>query len=131
MKLARKLALGIEIMGAYARARWSLRRGGLRGALVELRAPGTAPKSPGLNPVWDGLRLGRAVSRTLALVPAESRCLTQSLVLTRLLAVRGLDSRLVIAVRPGERLAAHAWVEHDGVPLLPDGGATYDELVTL
>jgi hypothetical protein len=55
----------------------------------------------------------------------------RSLVLTRVLARRGIDSRLVIGVHPGERFAAHAWLEHDGAALLPAGGSDFDELVTL
>jgi hypothetical protein len=63
---------------------------------------------------------------------AHSRCcLSQSLVLTRLLAARGLESRLVIGVVPGERFAAHAWVEHEGAPLLPPGTGEFQELVQL
>ena len=43
-------------------------------------------------------------------------CLPKSLVLQRLLAQRGHDAALRIGVRKeGERLAAHAWVEVDGV----------------
>jgi hypothetical protein len=55
----------------------------------------------------------------------------QSLVLTRLLARRGIETRLVIAVRPGERFAAHAWIEHDEVPLLPAIAPGFEELVAL
>jgi hypothetical protein len=64
-------------------------------------------------------------------MPADSRCLMRSLVLTRLLARRGIESRLVISVRPGERFAAHAWVEHDGVALLPADAPQSERLVTL
>ena len=55
----------------------------------------------------------------------------QSLVLTRLLARRGVDSQLAIAVRPGESFAAHAWVEHDGEPLLPPQAPSFEQLVLL
>ena len=83
-----------------------------------------------------GVRLGRAVTRTLRLVPADSRCLMRSLVLTGLLARRGIDSSLVIGVRPEGEFGAHAWVEHDGRPLLPsgatpDGEATFERLVAV
>jgi hypothetical protein len=52
-------------------------------------------------------------------------------VLTRLLARRGVDTQLVIAVRPGERFAAHAWIEHADEALLPAGEPHFEQLVTL
>jgi hypothetical protein len=125
-----KVRLAGEIVSSYARARWRLNRSGLRAAIAEQRA--VAPRHDGaLDGVAVGRGLGRAVRRTLALLPADTRCLAQSLTLTRLLAARGVDSRLVIGVQPGERFAAHAWVEHDGVPLLPPGADQFEELVTL
>ncbi|HEX8067729.1 MAG TPA: lasso peptide biosynthesis B2 protein [Thermoleophilaceae bacterium] len=125
-----KLALAGEVLASYARVRWRLRGAKLPEVLADLRA--APPRRPGLSDaVAGGRRLGRVVSRTLALVPADSRCLVQSLTLTRMLASRGVESRLVIGVRPGERFAAHAWVEHDGMPLLPTGGDRFDELLTL
>jgi hypothetical protein len=45
----------------------------------------------------------------------------RSLVLTALLSRRGIASTLVIGVRPGGEFGAHAWVEHEGAPLLPSG----------
>lgn len=127
---AAKLVLGVEVAATYIRARRSLRNDGLRDTLARLRAVESRGAAAS-DPVASGRRLGRIVSRTLGALPADSRCLSQSLVLTRLLAIRGVDSRLVIAVRPGESFAAHAWVEHDGVPLLPPGSERFEELVTL
>jgi hypothetical protein len=130
LAIGQKLALAAEIAAGYARARLKLRRGGLRPALAALRS--SSPEEPaGGDPVVAGRRLGHAVARTLAVLPADSRCLMRSLVLTALLARRGIDSRLVIAVQPGEAFAAHAWVEHDGVALLPTGAGTFEQLVTL
>jgi hypothetical protein len=117
-----------EIVATYVLVRVVLRRRGLRGALDRLRdAPVTCDRSP----VTPARRLGRVVTRTLEPLPADTRCLMRSLVLTRVLARRGIDTRLVIGVHPGERFAAHAWVEHDGAALLPTGGSDFDELVTL
>jgi hypothetical protein len=130
LAIGRKLALACEIAASYARARVNLRRGGIRGALAALRAVPPSAGGAG-DPVQTGRRLGRAVARTLAVLPADSRCLMRSLVLTELLARRGIDSRLVIAVRPGEQFAAHAWIEHDGTPLLPPEAQQFEELVTL
>lgn len=69
-------------------------------------------------------RLGRAVLRTLRLLPTDSRCLIRSLVLTRLLARRSIPNTLVIGVRKTSEFEAHAWIEHDGQPILPAGEYT-------
>ena len=133
--VATKAALVAEILATYARARWTLKRHGLRATLDSWR---TAPQAAGRKPAQSAIRnlqserrLGRVVSRTLSPLPTDTRCLMRSLVLTRVLARRGIDTRLVIGVHPGERFAAHAWVEHDGAALLPTGGSDFDELVTL
>lgn len=125
----RKLSLAAEIVAAYVEVRWLLRRRGLRSALVALRAP--APAADAHGGVDTGRQLGHAVARTLRVLPANSRCLMQSLVLTKLLVRRGIPTQLVIAVRPGESFAAHAWIEHMGQALLPPGAAPYGQLVTL
>jgi len=50
--------------------------------------------------------------------PLHASCLTRSLVLCRLLHRQGLAAELRIGVnKPGGRFEAHAWVEHEGVPL--------------
>ena len=64
-------------------------------------------------------------TRTLRVLPTNSRCLVQSLVLSRLLATRGIPSTLVIGARSDSTFMAHAWVEHGGYPLLPREG--FDE----
>jgi transglutaminase-like putative cysteine protease len=64
------------------------------------------------------LRLGNGVERTLRALPVDSRCLVKALVLTRMLARRGIDCTFVVGVRARPRFAAHAWVERDGSPLL-------------
>jgi hypothetical protein len=65
------------------------------------------------------VRLGKMVERVLTLLPTDNRCLIRSLVVLRLLGQRGIPARLVIGVRAGGRFGAHAWVEHDGRPVLP------------
>jgi hypothetical protein len=129
MTVRARVALAGEILGTYVGVRRSLRRHDLRQVLAELRAGAPLPASG--EHVATGRRLGRAVRRTLGVLPTDSRCLMQSLVLTRVLARRGIDTRLVIAVRPGERFAAHAWVEHGDQPLLPAGAPAFEQLVTL
>jgi hypothetical protein len=66
-----------------------------------------------------GFRLGSAVDRSLRYLPLDARCLARSLVLTRLLAVRGIPHSLLIGVRGGPDFLAHAWVESGGLALLP------------
>lgn len=126
---ASKIGLAGEILITYVQVRWSLRRHGLRAALRTLRS--TYGSRDPSHPVATGRQLGHAVARTLAILPTDSRCLMQSLVLTRVLARRGIDTQLVIAVRPGERFAAHAWVEHGEEALLPAGAPAFEQLVTL
>ena len=129
-----KARLAAEVVASYVHVRRLMRGRDIREAVVALR-DGTAPGGARVRPPDAALarsrRLARAVMLTLRLQPGDTRCLSQSLVLTRLLARRGIESRLVIGVRPGERFAAHAWVEHGDVPLLPPGRSDFEELVTL
>ena len=124
---ARKAALAAEIVVAYARVRWLLRRQDFPRALELIRATGGEHRAEAATDD----RLAWAVRRTLRRLPADSRCLMQSLVLTRLLARRGRGSRLVIGVTPKERFGAHAWVERDGVPLLPAHSHEFERLAEL
>jgi hypothetical protein len=113
-----------EIVASYVRVRWLLRRGGLPATVDALRGGenrAASRRPPDRAAHVTGIFLGRAVARTLRLLPADSRCLMRSLVLTSLLARRGIASSLVIAVRPAGDFAAHAWVEYEGRPLLPTG----------
>ena len=73
----------------------------------------------------------QAIGRTLRYVPGDSRCLVRSLVLTSLLARRGIDVKFVIGVAPGPEFKAHAWVESDGLPLLPSLDDEHERLVEL
>jgi len=115
---ARQLRLGLEILAAYVRVRWCIARYDLRDAVRQLR---TTRRAGTIERADHGARLGHAVIRTLSVLPTDSRCLMRSLVLTRLLARRGIESTLVIGVAAGPEFLAHAWVECRGVPLLPAG----------
>jgi hypothetical protein len=128
--LAAKVRLALEVAASYSRARLAARRGDIRVALQRLR-PDPAAGEPDALAVAEAHRLARATDRTLRLIPGDSRCLNRSLVLTHLLARRGLHGTLVIGVRPGSSFAAHAWVELDGVPLLPTGDGEFGRLVEL
>lgn len=128
----KRLRLATEIIATYVRARWNLFRRDLSATIGELRRRrDDDATNPCPNPRVLGRRLGRAAEHTLARLPADSRCLMQSLVLSGLLARRGIDSRLVLAVRPGESFAAHAWVECDGQPLLEPADDRFGRLVEM
>jgi hypothetical protein len=123
-----KLRLSAEVLATYCQVRWWMRGQKIEDVVARLREGGRG-RSPGSGgPAEDpvaqrlgALRLGRAVSRTVRLLPTDSRCLVRSLVLTRLLGRRGVPSSLVIGVLSEPQFAAHAWVEHDGAPLLNPG----------
>jgi hypothetical protein len=78
-----------------------------------------------------GVRLGQAMGKTLRHIPFDARCLMRSLVLTRLLAMRGIEASLVIAVRSEPSFKAHAWVEADGVPLIEPAGPPFEVISRL
>ncbi len=132
MNLAARTRLAAEILSDYVQVRRGLRRATLPEVLAELRAVPPQPMALGAGDA-DGLRLARAVVRTLSPLPLDSRCLMRSLVLLRGLARRGVAASLVIAVRPQDSgpLGAHAWVEADGRALLAPAGMQGDRLVTL
>lgn len=113
----RRIALALEILATYVQARWWMHRESLPIALGRLRAAGRIrrPRAPGPG------GYASAVTRTLRLLPTDSRCLVTSLVLVRVLARRGVSTTVLIGVRPGSQFAAHAWVEYQGRALLPPG----------
>jgi hypothetical protein len=134
LKRRERIALAAEVLCAYCMARWSVQRHDLRQVIARLRNEQDGTPA-GIDTSADrhllGLRLGYAVSWILRVLPTDSRCLTRSLVLTKLLARRGLPSSLVIGVSAEPEFAAHAWVEHAGQPLLPAYEARYTRLVEL
>jgi hypothetical protein len=52
-------------------------------------------------------------------------------VLTRLLASRGIQAKLVIGARTTPEFLAHAWVEHNGHAVLDPGEEPFGRLVEL
>ena len=75
-----------------------------------------APRAPLSQP--EAAALGVAVNRAANHVFGPATCLTRSLLLRWLLRRYGTPSDLRIGVRFEEGvLAAHAWVEKDGIPL--------------
>ena len=134
-KLSRleKARLAGEVITGYFRARRALAGTSLPTALDELRAGARADDSVSPEPetLVEAVRLGQVVVRVLRPLPVESRCLMRSLVLTGLLARRGIGSRLVIGVKGGEKFGAHAWVELDRQAVLPAGSNEFERLVDL
>jgi hypothetical protein len=122
--------LATEIVIAYLRAQRELRRRPITGVVERLRSTRSAAP-PGAGELEEALRLGRAVSRTLTLLPGDTRCLRRSLVLLQLLTRRGIPARLVIAARTDPNFLAHAWVEHNGVPVLVPASDSFGRLVEL
>ena len=139
-----RVRLAGEIVLAYVQVRRAIRDEPITGALARLRSPEAVPESPGRPPgevavlapdereqAAHARHLASAVERTLALVPGDTRCLNRSLVLSRLLARRGIPAKLVIGARSAPAFAAHAWVEHDGRPILSPGDAALGRLAEL
>jgi hypothetical protein len=70
------------------------------------------------------MNLARALDSVARRVP--STCLQRALALVWLLRASGLAAVLRIGVRPGAgSLAAHAWVEHEGVVLLDEDASRF------
>jgi len=130
-----KLLLIGEILIVYAVIRLRMRRRDVRELVAEIRAR-AAPSPSGLESGslearLVAARLGNAARRTLQALPTDSRCLVQSLVLLRLLAARGIASKLVIGACSSPQFEAHAWVEHEGQPVLPSGRFQESKLLEL
>jgi len=128
-RLRRRISLAVEILATFVMVRLTMREPDIRRTLERLREGGDAPAAS--TDLQVAFSLANAVNRVLAFIPRRSRCLVQSLVLTKLLARRGISSSLVIAVAPGPQLEAHAWVESGQVPLLRPATPEQGQLVRL
>ncbi len=130
-----RLRLAAEIVGACVQARRALSRAPIGAVVATLRSRtphfATAETAATERTLDEARRLGRAVVRTLALLPGDTRCLVRSLVLTRMLARRGIPAKLVIGARAAPNFLAHAWVEYRGDPVLSPGDRSFDRLVEL
>jgi hypothetical protein len=120
-----------EIVAAYVQARRELRRAPIDAVLAALRSESPPPALQTAATLQEARSLGWIVVRTLKLIPGDTRCLARSLVLTRLLARRGIPSKLVIGAQPAPDFRAHAWVECDGEPVLSPGDEGLGRLVEL
>jgi hypothetical protein len=92
-----------------------LRLSGFRRAQAALLGRTAAPGDGDLPAAQATARLVLSAARWS---PVPASCLPRALVLARLLRDQGLAAELRIGVaRADGRFAAHAWVEHGGVPL--------------
>jgi hypothetical protein len=123
-----RVRLAAEVIRTYAQVRWLMSRNDIVHVVTVLRA-GTDDRLDAAVARRLATRLDRPVGRTLAVLPADSRCLVRSLVVLRMMARRGARCELSIGARSGTQFEAHAWVEHDGEPVLPTLG--YAPLTTI
>lgn len=122
--------MSAEILAFYVWVRIGLRRRRLPAVVARLRKPLgprlAAPSHPAVP-----YRLAWAVERALRRLPSDSRCLVSSLVLVGILARRSVASQLVIGVREGSEFGGHAWVEHEGQPLLSPQAESYSRITAV
>jgi Transglutaminase-like superfamily len=131
-----RVRLTAEVLSTYLHVRWVMRDDDAEHSVHRLRMDA---RSSGENPkpvsesnleLLAALRLAHATRRVLEILPSDSRCLFRSLTLLCLLERRGISQTLVLAVRP-QPFSAHAWVEVEGKPVLPDGEPGYERLLEL
>lgn len=132
LPLGQRLRLGTEVLLTYIRVRARMRDDDAERAVARLRGRKSAyaaklTEDEQFLAAW---RLAYAAGRVLNLLPTDSRCLYRSLTVMCMLDRRGLEQTLVIAVR-SQPFSAHAWVEVDGHPVLPDGEPGYERLLEL
>jgi hypothetical protein len=131
--LREKASLTLEIVATYARVTRRLRNTQLIPLVEDLRrrSPGRSAYGDPLAEKAAAIRIGRAIGRIVRFLPGDSRCLVRSLVLTEILARRGVASTLIVGVAPAPKFQAHAWVEIDGVALLPSLEHIHERIVEL
>ena len=120
VRLRHRVVLAIEILAAYVPLARLVRTNDVEAMVSAARRRSRTVSSIGAADARaTAVRLGKMVERVLTVLPTDNRCLIRSLVVLRLLAQRGIPARLVIGVRADGAFGAHAWVEHDGSPVLP------------
>ena len=136
LPLGPRVRLTAEVLSTYLHVRWVMRDDDAERSVRRLRADArssmenAAPASESDLEVFAARRLAHATRRVLEILPSDSRCLFRSLTLMCLLERRGISQTVVIAVRP-QPFSAHAWVEVEGKPVLPDGEPGYERLLEL
>jgi Transglutaminase-like superfamily len=131
-----RMRLTTEVLTTYLRVRWVMRDEDAERSVRRLRADAhdstknPEPESESDLELLVALRLAHATRRVLEILPSDSRCLFRSLTLLCLLERRGISQTLVLAVRP-QPFSAHAWIEVEGQPVLPDAEPGYERLLEL
>lgn len=116
---AEKAQLASEIIASCILVRRRLRKLEFPQAVTSIRGGATPWETNSSEAELLGVRLGIVIERVFQIIPGDTRCLTRSLVLLRMLSRRGIEASVVLGVRPSPEFGAHAWVEHAGQPLLP------------
>jgi hypothetical protein len=114
-----RVMLVAEILVTYLRVRRVVKRRDLREVVAVLRSGAPEARADSAVVRRVAYRLASAVHRTLGELPIDSRCLMRSLVLSGMLARRGVGATVVVGVRVAPDFGAHAWVEYQGCALLP------------
>jgi hypothetical protein len=131
-----RVRLVAEVLRVYTRVRWVMRVDDAERAVRRLRLDARGPvRTPELEQdidrqVLSAWRLAHATGKVLEHLPSDSRCLFRSLTLMCMLERRGISQTLVIAVQP-RPFGAHAWLEVDGRPILPEADRGYERLLEL
>lgn len=106
-----------EVLGTYVTARRAIRRE----PDIEILVRGFRDISDDVRPdpatVAQQRRLANIAGRVLRFLPGDTRCLTRTVVIARMLARRGRRATVVIGVRTEPAFGAHAWLEVGGEPL--------------
>lgn len=120
----------IEVVAELVRARLAVR---LRSDAAVLRSLGTPARQPLPTELRGGqaAELGRRVQVAANRLPWHSSCLHKAIAAQRLLRRRGLPQEVHVSLRPGEELAAHAWVTSGGTPVVGGDGDGAPRVVTL
>lgn len=125
-----RVRIVLEVLCTYPVMLRALRRTSPAAMVGVARTIGSpAVEIPPTGARCEAERLGAIVGAVLDRLPTDSRCLIQSLVLTRLLARRSIDARVILGVSVDAGFKAHAWVEHEGSPVLPR--LRYEPLIDL
>jgi hypothetical protein len=124
LSIAAKIRLAARIWVRFVWVRVNVRRSPLPELVGRLGKP---RKTARRLPPW---RLSGAVDRSLRIGRAKPTCLTNALVLYRLLREQGEPAELVLGTAPsGASRDAHAWVELGGVDVGPPPGRSgHDEM---
>lgn len=122
VRLRHRAFIAAEILAAYLPLARLVRTNDVEAMVrVARRRDRTMSDVPPSDARATAIRLGKMVERLLRRLP-DDRCLIRSLVVLRLLGERGIPASLVIGVRAESGFGAHAWVEHEGRPVLPSAG---------